>query len=66
MATKVTKPETIFSTREAAEYLELAEDTVRKYIKRGLIFADKCGPIYVVRKTECDRYDREKRQIGSH
>lgn len=56
--------ETIFSTREAAEYLGFAEDTVRKYIQRGLIFAEKIGPLNIVRKSECDRYLREKRGIG--
>lgn len=56
--------ETIFSTREAAEYLDFAEDTVRKYIQRGLISAEKIGPLYIVRKSECDRYLREKRDPG--
>jgi excisionase family DNA binding protein len=62
--TAVFPAETIFSTREAAEYLGFAEDTVRKYIQRGLIQAEKLGPIHVVRRSECDRYMREKREIG--
>lgn len=56
--------ETIFTTSEAADYLGFAEDTVRKYIQRRLIFSEKMGPIHVVRKSECDRYLREKRDIG--
>lgn len=56
--------ETIFSTTEAAEYLGFAEDTVRKYIQRGLISAEKIGPIRIVRKSECDRYLREKQGPG--
>lgn len=56
--------ETIFTTREAADYLDFAEDTVRKYIQRGLIFAEKIGPLYIVRKSECDRYLRERRGPG--
>lgn len=56
--------ETLYSTREAAEYLGYAEDTVRKYIKRGLIFAEKLGPVYAVRQSECDRYKRNRREIG--
>jgi excisionase family DNA binding protein len=56
--------ETIFTTAEAANYLGFAEDTVRKYIQRGLISSEKMGPIHVVRKSECDRYLREKRDIG--
>jgi excisionase family DNA binding protein len=56
--------ETIFTTTEAAVYLGFAEDTVRKYIQRGLINAEKMGPIRIVRKSECDRYLREKRGPG--
>lgn len=56
--------ETIFTTKEAADYLDFAEDTVRKYIQRGLISAQKMGPIHVIRKSECDRYLREKRGPG--
>lgn len=56
--------ETIYTTREAADYLGFAEDTVRKYIQRGLINAEKMGPVYVVRKSECDRYKAAKRNEG--
>lgn len=55
---------TVFTTREAAEYLGLAEDTIRRYIYRGLVNAEKHGPVYVVTKQECDRYQREKRPQG--
>lgn len=62
MATKVTGM--VYTTREAAKYLKLAEDTVRRYIYRGLISADKHGPVYLVTQEECDRYKREKRDPG--
>lgn len=56
--------ETIFTTREAAEYLGFAECTVRQYINRGLIFAEKMGPVYVVRRSELDRYKANRRSVG--
>lgn len=56
--------ETIFTTAEAAEYLGFAEDTVRKYVQRKLIFSEKMGPIHVIRQSECDRYLREKGEVG--
>lgn len=62
MATKVN--DTVYTTREAAQYLKLAEDTVRRYIYRGLISATKHGPVYIVTREECDRYKKEKRPQG--
>jgi excisionase family DNA binding protein len=56
--------ETMFTTKEAANYLGFAEDTIRRYIYRGLINARKHGPMYFVTKTECDRYRRERRRMG--
>lgn len=65
MAVKVKENETVMTTAQAADYLGLAEDTVRKYIDRGLIKATKLGPINIVTKSECDRYRREKRPRGN-
>lgn len=53
------------TTREAANYLKLAENTVRQYINRGIIHAKKAGPIHLVTKAECDRYKKEKRPRGN-
>lgn len=53
------------TTKEAATYLGLAEDTVRQYVHRGLIKARKIGHMNVVTKAECDRYQREKRPPGN-
>ncbi len=50
------KNDVVMSTREAADYLGLAEDTVRQYINRGLIEAEK----------ELEKLEAEKRkQLGS-
>ena len=59
------RTETFFTTREAADYLGFAEDTVRRYIYRGLIQPhEKHGNSHVISKSECDRYAREKRSPG--
>lgn len=55
----------VFTTREAAEYLGLAEDTVRQYVNRGVIFAKKAGNMNLVTKSECDRYKRDRRPPGN-
>jgi excisionase family DNA binding protein len=55
----------IFTTAEAADYLGFAEDTVRRYIYRGLINATKVGQQWLVTRRECDRYTREKRPPGN-
>jgi excisionase family DNA binding protein len=58
------KNDVFFSTSEAASYLGFATDTVRRYVYRGLIDADRIGNSLVIRKSECDRYRREKRSPG--
>jgi excisionase family DNA binding protein len=63
VATKVER-DTVMSTREAADYLGLAENTVRQYLNRGIMQAVKIGPVWCVMRSECDRYDREKREPG--
>ena len=53
------------TTKEAADYLGFAEDTVRKYINRGLIASKKAGPIHLVTKLECDRFKKTNRPRGN-
>jgi excisionase family DNA binding protein len=57
--------EAVFTTREAARYLGLAEDTIRRYIYRGLIRAAKQGRDYAVTRQECDRYRKHRRPRGN-
>jgi excisionase family DNA binding protein len=59
-----TKNDMFFTTREAADYLGFAEDTVRRYVYRGLISCQRMGNIIVVSRSECDRYRKEKRKPG--
>lgn len=65
VATKITTPDTLFTTAEAAEYMGFQEDTVRQYIHRELMEAKKAGPIHLVKKSECDRYLRERNSVGN-
>jgi len=65
VATRITTPETLFTTTEAAEYMGFQEDTVRQYLHRGMMKAKKAGPIYLVTKSECDHYLREKNRVGN-
>ena len=55
----------VFTTREAANYLGYAEDTVRRYVYRSLIRAEKFGNSLLITKAECDRFKREKRGPGN-
>lgn len=59
-----TKNDCFLTTSEAADYLGFAEDTVRRYVYRGLIEAQKLGKNLVVLRSECDRYMTERRSPG--
>jgi len=55
-----------YTIAEAAELLRLTQNTVREYIKRGLLSAVNFG----IRKQriaheEVDRYNRERRKPGN-
>lgn len=58
------KSDCFFTTAEAASYLGFAEDTIRRYVYRGLINAEKLGNTLIVSKSELDRYKSEKRNPG--
>lgn len=65
VATKILKADTLFTTTEAADYMGYEETTVRQYVHRGLMQATKHGPIWLLTKSECDRYLREKNPRGN-
>lgn len=44
---------------EAAQQLGLAPATLRVQIRKGRLEAAKIGPIYVVQRSELERYRRE-------
>jgi excisionase family DNA binding protein len=58
------KNEDFLTTREAAAELGFAEDTVRRYINKGMIKAQMFGNSWAVSRTEIERYREEKRPRG--
>lgn len=57
--------DTIFTTSEAAEYMRLSVDTVRKYVQRDLIkVAGNAGGYHLISRAECDRYLSERKAVG--
>jgi excisionase family DNA binding protein len=58
------KNDRLLTTAEAAKYLGFAEDTIRRYVYRGKIAAEKFGNSIAIRRSECDRFSREKRAVG--
>lgn len=64
MATVNLSEETM-TTEQAAKYMGLSIDTVRKYIQRGLLETSRFGHVHVITKRECDRYLRERLPRGN-
>jgi excisionase family DNA binding protein len=55
----------IYKTADAAKYLGLAADTIRKYVQnKQLTPLMTVGQNYVFSKEELDRYRKEKRPVG--
>ena len=58
------KSDVLFSTAEAAVYLDLTQKTIRTYVARGKLNAMRIGQTLVFPKKECDRYKAEKLPPG--
>jgi len=43
------------TVEQAAEYLSLSLETIRRYIRRGILHATKLGRQYRIRREELDR-----------
>lgn len=58
--------ETLYTSLEAALYLGLKNDTVRKHVQRGLLQVhDTIGKAYLFAKSELDRYKKERLPRGN-
>lgn len=58
--------EKIYTTAEAARYLGLAEDTVRKLVQRDLLTpATNIGVSHVFQESELARYGMSRRPRGN-
>ena len=56
----------IFTTEDAAEYLDLKPDTVRKYVQRGLLtYWKTIGQAYLFTQAELDRFNDNRRGPGN-
>jgi excisionase family DNA binding protein len=58
------KNDKLLTTAEAAKYLGLSEDTIRRYVYRDKLAAEKFGHSVAIRRSECDRFSKEKRPVG--
>lgn len=52
------------TTREAANRLALTHETVRRYINRGLLRAEKRGRDWFIPLSEIERYTAIRRPAG--
>ena len=46
------KPDDIYTTEEAREFLRISESTIKRYLKKGLIRANKIGGRYKILGAE--------------
>lgn len=49
----------LWNTTEAAEFLGITQNSVKKYCQNGAIEAIKLGRIWFIEKSEVRRYKRE-------
>jgi excisionase family DNA binding protein len=55
----------VLSLPQAAERLGLSVETLRQQVRKGVMRAEKVGPVYLVKATEVERYRREhKGKVG--
>ena len=58
--------ETLLSSREVANLLDLEPITIRQYVRRHLLIPySRVGRAFVFTKKECDRFRREKQPRGN-
>jgi len=48
-------PENSYTTKQAAEYLQISEWTVRRYLREGVIKGFKLGQGWRIKESELDR-----------
>jgi excisionase family DNA binding protein len=54
-----------YTCEQAADWLDMKPDTVRRYVHRGLIQAGVLGGIYLIAESELKRFQRERRGPGN-
>jgi len=48
-------PENAYTTKQAAEYLQISEWTVRRYLREGVIKGFKLGQSWRIKESELDK-----------
>ena len=54
----------LYTTTEAASILGVKRDTVKQYIRRGLIPAAKRGRDWFISSVELEKFKRKRRSVG--
>lgn len=55
----------MFTCEQAAAYLKMKADTLRRYVHRGVISAGLLGDVYLITREELDRFKAERRSPGN-
>ena len=58
------KPTQIYTTKEAQEYLKVSTSTIKRFLKRGIIQANKVGGRYKILGREILRLVSPKAEIA--
>jgi len=61
---KEIKPAQIYTTKEAQEYLKVSTSTIKRFLKRGIIQANKVGGRYKILGRELLRLVSPKAEIA--
>lgn len=62
MSVAIQSDEKLYTSVQAARYIGVSLDTVRKYIQRGTIVPlDRAGNAHLIEESELDRYLRENK-----
>lgn len=54
-----------FTCDQAAKFLRMKTDTLRRYVHRGVISAGLLGDVYLITQAELDRFKAERRGRGN-
>lgn len=55
----------LFTCEQAATYLKMKADTIRRYVHRGVIHAGTLGDVYLITAEELKRFKAERRGRGN-
>ena len=67
MAVAIQSDEKLYTTPEAAQYLGMPLDSVRRHIQRGNIrpMKKRVGQNYLITESELDRFNENRRPRGN-